>query len=71
MLINKPESVRLRHFDSSKVFTEYWNGKNNIYKNIDVYDPNKKQKILTVFDERVADILNNEKSNPIVTELRK
>ena len=70
MLINKPESVRLRHFDNSKVFNEYWNGKDNIYKNIDVYDSNKKRKILTVFDERIADILNNKKSNPRVTELQ-
>ena len=41
----------------------------NIYKNIDEYNPNKKTKILIVFDDLNADMLNNKKFNPIVTEL--
>ena len=39
------------------------------YKNIEEYNPNKKRKILTVFDDVIADILSNKKLNPIVTEL--
>ena len=41
----------------------------NIYKNIDEYNPNKKQKILIAFDDMIADMLSNKKLNPIVTEL--
>ena len=41
----------------------------DIYKNIEEHNPNKKPKILIVFDDMIADILNNEKLNPIVTEL--
>ena len=41
----------------------------DIYKNIKEYNPNKKRKIIIVFDEMIADILNTEKLNPIVTEL--
>ena len=37
----------------------------NIYKNIDEYNT----KILIVFDDLNADMLNNKKFNPIVTEL--
>ena len=33
------------------------------------YNPNKKRKILIVFDNMIADILNDKKLNPIVTEL--
>ena len=33
------------------------------------YDPNKKRKILIVFDDMIADMLSNKKLNPIVTEL--
>ena len=40
-----------------------------IYKNIEECNPNKKRKILMVFDNMIADILNNKKLNPIVTEL--
>ena len=41
----------------------------DIYKNIEEYDPNKKSKILIVFDDMIADMLSNKKRNPIVTEL--
>ena len=41
----------------------------DIYKNIKEYNPNKKRKIIIVFDEMIADMLNTEKLNPIVTEL--
>ena len=42
---------------------------NDIYKNIEDYNPNKKRKILIVFDDMIADMLSNKKINPIVTEL--
>ena len=41
----------------------------DIHKNIEEYNPNKKRKILTVFDDMIADMLSNDKLNPIVTEL--
>ena len=42
---------------------------NDIYKNIEEYNPNKKRKILIAFDDMIADMLSNKKLNPIVTEL--
>ena len=42
---------------------------NNIYKNIEEYNTNKKRKILIVFDDMIADRLSNKKLNSIVTEL--
>ena len=41
----------------------------DIYKNIEEYNPNKKRKILIVFDDMIADIVNNKKHFPIVPEL--
>ena len=41
----------------------------NIYKNIEEYNPNKKQKILIVFDDMIAGMVSNKKLNPIVSEL--
>ena len=41
----------------------------DIYKNIEEYNPNKNQKILVVFDDLIADMLSNKKLNLIVTEL--
>ena len=41
----------------------------DIYKNIEDHNPNKKPKILIVFDDMIADMLNDKKVNPIVIEL--
>ena len=40
---------------------------NDIYKNIEEYDPNKKLKILIVFDDMIGDMLSNKKTS-VVTE---
>ena len=41
----------------------------DIYKNMEEYNPSKKRKILIVFDGMIADLISNKKLNPIVTEL--
>ena len=41
----------------------------DIYKNIEAYNPNKKLKILIVFNDMIAGMLSDQKLNPIVTEL--
>ena len=43
---------------------------NDILKTIDKYNPNKKQKILIVFDDIIANMFSSKKAlDPIVTEL--
>ena len=68
-LINKRESVGLKHFNDPKAFIEYSNDMYDVYKNIDNYNPNKENKILIVFDDTIADMISNQKLNLIVTEL--
>ena len=68
-LIKKREDVGTKHFNDSKDFIEYSKNMNDIYKNIEDYNPNKKRKILIVFDDMIADMLSSKKPNPIVTEL--
>ena len=41
----------------------------DIYKNVEVYNVGKKHKILIVFHDMVADMINSKKLNPVVTEL--
>ena len=62
-LINKQESTRLHHFNDSKAFIECSNNINDVYKNIEEYNPNKKPKIL------ITDMLSNKELNPIETKL--
>ena len=47
-LINKRESTGLKHLIDSKTFIEYLNYMDDIYKNIEEYNPNKKHNILIV-----------------------
>ena len=68
-LINKREKVGLDHLKDPKVFIEYSNDMQGVYKNIEDYNPNKKRKMLIVFDDMIADMINNKKLNPVVTEL--
>ena len=68
-LINKHEKVGLNHFNDPKAFMEYSNDMQDVHKNIEDYNPIKKRKILIVFDDIIADMINNNKLNPIVTEL--
>ena len=68
-LIKRREDVEWKHFNDSRAFIEYLNNMNNICKNIGDYNANKKRKILLVFDDMIADMLNNKKLNPIVRGL--
>ena len=68
-LINTREKVGLDHFDDPKAFMEYSNDMQDVYKNIKNYNPGKERKVLIVFDDMIADMINNKKVNPIVTEL--
>ena len=49
-LVNKRESTGLEHFNDPKAFIEYSNDIQDVYKNIDEYNTDKKRKILIVFD---------------------
>ena len=68
-LINKREKVGLDHLKDPKAFIEYSNDMEDVYKNIENYNPGKKRKRLIVFDDMIADMINNKKLNPVVTEL--
>ena len=43
-LINKREKVGLGHFNDPKAFMEYLNDMLDVYKNIEDYNPDKKEK---------------------------
>ena len=68
-LIKKREKVGLDHFDDDKAFIEYSNDMKDVCKNIEDYNLGKKREKLIVFDDMIADMINNKKLNPIVTEL--
>ena len=68
-LINKREKVGLDHFDDHKAFIEYSNDMQDVHKNINDYNTRKKRKVLIVFDDMIAYMINNKNLDSIVTEL--
>ena len=59
LLTHKRERTGIKYLNDSKVFIEISDDMDDIYKNIEEYNPNKKRKILIVFDDKIADILSN------------
>ena len=62
LLINKRESIGIKYLNDSKAFIECSNNMDDIYKTIEEYIPNKKRKILIVFDDVIANVLSNKKT---------
>ena len=60
-LINKREIIGLNHFNDPKVFIEYSNDMQDAYKNIEEYNADKENKILIIFDDMIADMVNDKK----------
>ena len=68
ILTNKSESIGLKRFNDLKAFIEYSNDMQDV-KYIDKYNLSKKHKILIVFADMIADMINNKNLNSVVTEL--
>ena len=63
-LINKRQKVGIKHFNDPNAFIEFSNDINDLYSNIDMYNPKKDRKVIIVFDDMIAEKLPNQ-----VTEL--
>ena len=68
-LINERKNTKLKHFNDPKTSIEYSNDMQDVYKDIDQYNAGKERKILIVFDDMIADMINNKKLNSVITEL--
>ena len=52
-LITKRESIGINHLNDPKAFIDYSNDMYDVYEKIDDYNPDKENKILIVFDDRL------------------
>ena len=58
-----------KHLNDPKEFVEHSITLDNIYNNIDHYNPTRKGKILIVFDDMIADTMTNKKFQAIIKKL--
>ena len=68
-LIKKREDAGTKHFSDPNAFIECSNTMDDVYKNIDDYNPSRQRKILILFDDMIAEIVSNKKFQAIIKEL--
>ena len=52
-------SALIQHLNDSNAFTECSNTMDDVYENIDDYNPNRKRKIVIVFKDMIAVLSHN------------
>ena len=68
-MIENCKNTGIKHLNDGNAFIEYSSTMDDVYKNIDDYNPNRKRKILIVSDDMIADIMTNKKFQSIIKEL--
>ena len=68
-LIKKRENAGIKHLNNPKAFIEGSNTMNDVYENINDYNPIRKIKVLIVFDDMIADNKGNKNLQAIIEEL--
>ena len=68
-LIKKRKNATIKNLSDPNEFIEYPNTMDDVYNNIDDYNSKRKRKVLIVFDDMIADIMNNKKFQATIKEL--
>ena len=69
ILIKKRKDAGIKHLNDPNAFIECSNTMDDVYENINDYNPIRKRKKLIVFDDMIADIMTNKKFQTIIKEL--
>ena len=67
--IKKREDAGIKHLNDLNAFIEWSDTMDDVYNNIDDCNPNRKRKILIVFDDIIVDNMSNKKFQAFVKEL--
>ena len=62
-LIKNHKNTGIKHLNDPNPFIECSDTIGDVYENIHDYNPNRKRKILIVFDDMIADIMTNKKNS--------
>ena len=68
-LINITESVGNKYFNDPTAFIEYSNDMDDVFTNINNYNPKRNKKILLIFNDMIADIMTSKEYKAIIKEL--
>ena len=68
-LIKNREDAGTKHFNDLNAFIKCSNTMDDVYENVDDYNPSRKRKVLILLDDMIADIISNKKFQDIIKEL--
>ena len=68
-LIKKSEYAGIKNINNPNAFIVCSNTMDDVYEDIDNYNPKRNKKVLIVFDDMIADIMTNKKFQAIIKEL--
>ena len=68
-LMKKCKDAGIKHVNNPNAFIECLNTMDDVYENIDDYNPIRERKRLIVFDDMIVDIMTNRRFQAIVKEL--
>ena len=63
------KNAGIKNYNDPTAFIEYSNIMDDVFSNIDDYNTKRKQRVLIVFDDMIADIMTNKKFESIIKEL--
>ena len=67
-MIKKSADPGKQHLNDSNAFIDFSNTVDEVFENVDNYNPCRKKKILVLLDEMIADIMTNKKRQAIIKE---
>ena len=67
--MKKLEDVGIKYLNDPKAYIEYSPYIDDVYNNIDYYNPNKRRKKFIMFDDMIADIMTNKKIQTTIKKL--
>ena len=68
-LIKKRKDAGIKHLNNPNAFFQFSNTMDDVYENINDYNPIRKRKKLIVFHDMIADIMDNKRFQAIIKEL--
>ena len=68
-LINRREKVGIKKLKNPRAVIDYLQTVDDVYENLEDYNPTKRRRVLIVYDDMITDVESNKKLSPIVTKL--
>ena len=62
VLVNRREKVGIKNLKNPKAFIDYSQKIDDVYENLEDYNPTKKRRVLKVFGDMISDAESNKKN---------